>query len=424
MAIHSDMTKVISSIDLGTANGGVYEIHDAKAIHSVADLGLTGYLKFKGAVASESALPTTGNEVGDIYHAVKEEQEYIWVADDNPAVTGHWEEFGSKLMVSHVHSLPSLSGSIGSNGSAAAQKWTQNTGAISGTAAAQEWTQGDSSVTVEGSNKASVVTGTVNVSVTTPTYKYLSAALNEAPTLVNPTTDSVLGTGTTFTASGTTVGSTGTAKAITGFGTHTTASAITELNSTTVQEVKSIVPGEAASWSASVSDAGVLSFKFDTNKPTQVTKGASASLATPTAKNTAKAITALGTATTKDCLTGVQVTKQPTIAVGTNDQVAAMTGATISKPSVILTANATTGNGRIKYTEATTDTNEPRDLINGSAAAQEWTQGTSSVTVAGTNTTSTVSGSATVTGTNAASKVTGSVSITTTGKFTGVPQQQ
>ena len=422
MATNNHTNAIISQVNIGNT---LYDIHDSNAIHTLADLGslgmdTSGVFVFKGTVATVADLPTTGNQVGHVYHVTANHSEYIWAKVDGASAEG-WEEFGEHFVVSHTHDIPALSGSINSNGSAAAQVWTQQSGSINsnGSAAAQVWTQGTSSVTMAGSNAASTVTGTTPVAVTTPSHKYLSAALSENPSLT-PETDTVLGAGTTFTASGVTVASSGTkANAITGFGTHTTAAAITALNSTTVQEVKSITPGSAATWSASVDD-GVLSFSFTANTPTAVTKGASSSLATPTAKSTANAITALGTPSTTACLTGVAVTNQPTITVGTNDQVAAMTSATVSKPSITLTANSSSATGRIKYTETTSESNESRDLVNGSAAAQKWTQGTTTINVTGTNAASKVTGGVTVTGTNAASKVTGG--ITTVANTTGQPE--
>ena len=58
--------NIISKINI---NNTLYEIHDAEAIHELADLGLTGYLQFRGAVATVDDLPSTGNN-GDIYHVV------------------------------------------------------------------------------------------------------------------------------------------------------------------------------------------------------------------------------------------------------------------------------------------------------------------------------------------------------------------
>lgn len=128
-------------------------------------------------------------------------------------------------------------------------------------------------------------------------------------------------------ASGTAVGANGTAAAITGFGTHTTGTAIKELNTTTIKN-PTVTSGTAASWGASVSN-GVLSFSFTANTPTAVTTS-NVTVATG-AKSTIAPITALGTATTATCLTGVKVTAQPTISLAA------------------YTSNAT---GRIKYVEA------------------------------------------------------------------------
>lgn len=406
------INAIISQVQLGNT---LYDIHDQNAVHSLADLGLTDAMHFKGAVASFDKLPTTADP-GDVYHVVDRDSEYVWVFDNDPAVQGHWEEFGSKFVIDHIHPA-TLTGT--GTGTAEAQKWTQTSGGVEGTAAAQAWTQKTGTVAVTGHNAESAVTGSTQVSITTPTHKYLTASLAATPTFT-PETDSVLGADSTFTASATAVGITDTADAITGFGTHPTTQAIAELNSITVQEVKSITNGSAASWGASV-DNGILSFSWTANTPTAVTKGASASLATPTPKAMATAITGLGTPTTADCATAITVTKQPTITVGTNDRVAAAIGGTISKPGVTLTKNNSTVTGAIQYTETTTDSDVSRALNNGKAAAQTWAMDTGSATVTGTNAASNVTGTASVTGTNAASNV--SVNVTVSGS-TGTAQEK
>ena len=421
----------------------LYDIYDASAVHELADLGLEGYLKFKGAVADMTALNAiTGAAVGDVYHVIDVDSEYIWVADNDPAVTGHWEEFGSKLMIDHTHNIPELSGSIQSNGSAAAQtwtqktgtvsgeaaaqtwtqqsgsvsgeaeaqEWTQDTGTISGSAAAQKWTQGTSSVTVAGSNAASDVSVSGTVKEASGTTKYLTASATKPN--ITPTTDNVLGEGTVFTASGTAVGANGTAAAITALGTPTTSAAITSLNTTKIDSVNSVTEGEAASWGATVSGE-ILSFNWKANTPT-VVNTTETTVATGSAKTTAAAITGFGTHTTKDVLTGVKVTAQPTIAVGAEDRVAAMTGAALaSAPSVTLTTKDATSTGAVQYVQAVTNSNVTKTFT-GEAEGQVWTQGASSVTVAGTNAASTVSGTATVTGTNTASDVSGTATVTGT----------
>lgn len=394
--------SIISQVQLGNT---LYDIHDQNAVHSLADLGLTDAMHFKGAVAKFADLPTTA-ENGDVYHVIERDSEYVWVSDTNPAVEGHWEEFGSKFVIDHIH--PATLTGTGS-GTAAAQTWSQTSGTITGTAAAQTWTQKTGTVAVTGHNAESAVTGTTKVSITTPTHKYLTASLAATPTFT-PTTDNVLGADTTFTASNTAVGISSTADAITGFGAHPTTQAIAELNSTTVQEVKSITAGSAAQWGASVSN-GILSFSWTANTPTVVEKKTSASIATPTPKSMATAITGLGTPTTADCATAISVTAQPTITVGTNDTVAAATGGTVSKPGVTLTKNNNTVTGAIQYTETTSNADTDRALNNGKAAAQTWTMDSGSATVTGTNAASSVTGTAAVTGTNAASSVNVNVSV-------------
>lgn len=421
----------------------LYDIYDASAVHELQDLGLEGYLKFKGAVANMTALNAiTGAAVGDVYHVIDVDSEYIWVADSDPVVSGHWEEFGSKLMIEHIHDIPALSGSIGSNGSAAAQvwsqtagtisgeaaaqtwtqqsgtisgeaeaqTWTQDTGTISGSAAAQKWTQGTSSVTIAGSNAASDVSVSGTVKEASGTTKYLTASASKPN--ITPTTDNVLGEGTVFTASGTAVGANGTASAITALGTPTTSAAITSLNTTKIDSVSDVTEGEAASWGATVSGE-ILSFNWRANTPT-VVNTVETTVATGSAKTTANAITGFGTHTTKSVLTGVKVTAQPTIAAGTEDRVAAMTGAALaSAPSVTLSAKDATSTGAVQYVQAVTNSDVTKTFT-GEAEGQVWTQGTSSVTVAGSNAASSVSGTATVTGSNAPSDVSGTAAVTGT----------
>ena len=163
-------------------------------------------------------------------------------------------------------------------------------------------------------------------------------------------TDQVLGADTTFsatvtptttnikaTASGTAVGANGTAKAITGFGAHSTqtfvksvtAETSNKLVTTTVPNVTSA--GSASTWNFAMgtgNDSETLIITgANGSAPTlgtakTVATGAvstsgtgSAVVTGVTIGDSAAAITALGTPTTSDCLTGVKVTSQPTIAL-------------------------------------------------------------------------------------------------------------
>ena len=304
------------------------------------------------------------------------------------------------------------------------------------------------SVTVTGANEASVVTGTVAVPTISKTQKYMTASAT-AP-IVTPITNSVLGKNTEFivsggnayttklaaTATGVAVGASGTANAITGFGNHTTAAAITELNTTTIKNptVTTVsVPnvtgndsvtaskvdttaGTAASWTASVSN-GVLSFDWVANTPTTVTAtDVSASKVTlgdalnassvstidvtvaTGSKNTAAAITALGTPTTAAALTGVEVTAQPTVTIAAGatgdvtvatgigdisvtangDDVDVLTDVNVDAPAIILTNNTTNVTGSVPVVAAVDVGSGSASIQNGVAAAQKWTQSTGS----------------------------------------------
>ena len=301
-------------------------------------------------------------------------------------------------------------------------------------------------VAVTGVNEPSVVTGAVTVPTVSKTQKYMTASAT-AP-IVIPTTDSVLGANTQFTvsggdvyttklaatASGVAVGASGTTDVITGFGNHITATAITDLNTTTIKNPTvtpvsipnvtgndvvtaskvSATAGQAATWSASVSN-GVLSFDWVANTPTTVTAtDVSASKVTlgealsassvstddvtvaTGSKSTATAITALGTPTTVAAITGVEVTAQPTITIAASDNgdvtvatsispisviasdnnVDVLTGVSVVAPAITLTNNVTNVTGAVPVISAIEIGSESTNLQNGIAAAQKWTQAT------------------------------------------------
>ena len=438
--------NIISSIKLPNDNA-VYEIHDAQAIHSVEELGLSSALVFKGTKTAVSNLPTSGNKVGDVWYVAADDCEYVWTDSSK------WEAFGN------VHD-------------AASSTHTHT-------------------VAVTGTNKSSAVTGTVTVPTVSRTTKYLTAT-NSAPT-VGTNFDSVLGANTTFTvsggeasttkikasASGVAVAGSGTAAAITGFGAHTTDSVLgadatfkvsgggtntsnmvtttiknptvtsvsipnvtgnTAVTASKVSSAGSKTNGTAASWGASVNN-GVLSFSWTANTPTAVTlptfsdvtatnttlgtalsassvttsdvavatgalstSGAGASVATGVKAFTVtvdnadpvEAITALGTATTANALTGVEVTSQPVVTLSSGstgdvsvvtgvsgvsvtasgDNVSALTNIRVEASEITLKANATDTDmtGAIPYISTLTVGSTDASLKDGSAAAQVWTQ--------------------------------------------------
>jgi hypothetical protein len=171
-------------------------------------------------------------------------------------------------------------------------------------------------------------------------------------------TDVVLGEATTFTgvdptitvtpsttylgatASGTAVGADGTAAAITGFGTHTTDTFVKSVTAETNKNlVTTTVPnvtnaGTASTWDfamgSGVNAETLIISGANSTAPTLGTAKTVATGATSTSGtgdavvtgvtvgDSAQAITALGTPTTANALTGVKVTAQPTVNLGTN----------------------------------------------------------------------------------------------------------
>ena len=194
-------------------------------------------------------------------------------------------------------------------------------------------------------------------------------------------TDVALGEGTTFTASGTAVGADGTAAAITGFGAHTTDTFVKSVSAETNKNlVTTTVPNVTGSTDVSVPNitantsatANKSTWTFEmgsgnagetliigggngsdvtaTNTTlgaaataSKVTLGTAKTVATGATSTTgtgdavvtgvtigssAAAITALGTPTTSNVLTGVKVTAQPTITAGEDDEITVLTNGT------------------------------------------------------------------------------------------------
>ena len=391
----------ISQIKL--PNNVTYDIYDAKAFHSIEDIGLGTVMRFCGV--TESLDTITSAKAGDVYiipggRDDENDKEYICTHDfDGAANPSAWEELGmvyDAASTTHKHN-----------------------------------------VQVSGSNKPSTVTGTITTTIPTVSKNSKYLKVTAAQNNDKHSTEGVLGEKTQFTVSGggattkglyaqrstgVAVGADGTAKAITALGTPTKATAITELNTTTIYNptatdvtipnitsVGSKTDGEAASWSASVSN-GVLSFSWTANTPTSVTMptlgdSISASLVSTSpvtvatgSKTTAQAITGFGTHTTADALTGVKVTTQPVITLGLgstdegvevvtevgtfavtaggNDIVGAITN--VADPTITAVLEST-NNGGVAIDNITIGSTTATATHNLTAAAQEWTQGTTTV---------------------------------------------
>lgn len=225
-----------------------------------------------------------------------------------------------------------------------------------------------------------------------------ATASSSSVTFTGGTTDKVLGSDATFTttvtpsttnikatASGTAVGANGTAAAITGFGAHSTETFVKSVTADTTKKlVTTTVPnvtgntnvtipnvtsaGSASTWafnmgsgddaetlviSGTNSVAPTLGTALSASKVTlgtaktvatgaATTSGTGAAVVTNvTIGDSAAAITALGTPTTSNCLTGVKVTAQPTVSLATG--ATAGTGV-ISVATGISSATTTTNN--------------------------------------------------------------------------------
>ena len=430
-------SNILHSIKL--PNGTTYEIHDAQAIHSLADLAalgmdVDGAFVFKGTVATVADLPTTGNKVGYVYHVTADHSEYVWAKVDG-GTSESWEEFGDHFLVDHKHTVTVA----GSNG----------TSSVSGSA------------TVTGGNAASSVSGTASIAnapkvsasakyakVSTgndtfvksypgATSKLVTTSITPAGTATNvissvtPTTGSITGVSGSTTASKATAGdAVAVAKAGTAVTLATRASSQTTVGNANVGTAVtvatglsggSVTAGSKASWSASVTD-GVLSFSFTQNTPTAVTlPTASTTSITPATASTTKIYgvggtksvipavdngsitpytfadvtvpTAAAEATT--VVTGVSTGTASVATVGTAKTVATgslsssgtgssvMTGLGTASTAKALTsaslAAGTSSDGVHTGDDVTIETQTLSGTISGTAAAQTWTQNTGTI---------------------------------------------
>ena len=233
-----------------------------------------------------------------------------------------------------------------------------------------------------------------------------ATASSSAVTFTGRTTDTVLGSDATFTttvtpsttnikatASGVAVGANGTAAAITGFGTHTTETFVKSVSADTTKKlVTTTVPnvtgnsnvsipnvtsvGSASTWAFNMGtgddDETLIISGANSTAPTlgtalsasKVTLGTAKTVATGEATtsgsgsaivtnvtigDSAAAITALGTPTTSNCLTGVKVTSQPTVSLATG----ATAGTGVISVATGIASATTTTNDKDEVTAVT-----------------------------------------------------------------------
>ena len=375
----NDTTPYISKITL--PSGNTYNIKDAAAREAIA--ALEGGSYFLGATTTPLTDQATTNPItvdgksvtvtnGNI--VVHDNAEFIWNGSK-------WIEFGDLSNLGQLAYKDSVSLNKGTGDNVLGEATT--------------FTNASSSVTFSGGTTDKVLGSDATFSTTvTPSTTYIKA-----------------------TASGTAVGANGTAAAITGFGEHTTDTFVKSVSVTQGNKlVTTTVPNVTGNTNVSIPNvtgnttvtANKSTWAFamgsGTNAETliisggngndvtatnttlgtalsasKVTLGTAITVATGSATSSgtgaalvtgvtvgdsATAITALGTPTTSNCLTGVKVTKQPTIALATD---------------------STSGTGKVSVatgiTSATTTTNNKDEVTavtgigTGTAAAQKITVG-------------------------------------------------
>ena len=103
-------SNILHSIKL--PNGTVYEIHDAQAVHTLADLAALGMntegiFSYQGIVATVADLANKAEVKGHVYHVTADGSEYVYTGEA-------WEEFGHHFLVEHTHAV-TVTGTNGSS---------------------------------------------------------------------------------------------------------------------------------------------------------------------------------------------------------------------------------------------------------------------------------------------------------------------
>lgn len=94
-------TGVAGIIQIATDNEAETGTDTTKAINpkqlKTAIDGLGSVFTLKGSVENVAALPSTGNEIGDVYYVISENVGYIWL---NDGTTNRWEQLGLPIDLS------------------------------------------------------------------------------------------------------------------------------------------------------------------------------------------------------------------------------------------------------------------------------------------------------------------------------------
>ena len=363
MATHTN--KVISQIKLPT--GVTYDIHDKEAIHSIGDLGLEEAMKFMGVKATVAELPASGNTPGDVWHVVEDDQEYIWV-DAFGSEAAHWEEFGSKFVVEHVHDF-------------------------------------NTSVTVTGENAGSAVSGSGSISVPTVSKeaKYIKSTSSDdtfvksyAGATNKLVTSSVTSAGAEIDVVNDVTASTTSITGVSGSVIASKATAGSNVEVATGLQGGAVTNGAAAAWNGTVDDNGLLTITWTANTPTAVTlpTATTTSIASysfedvtvPKAASATTVVTDVTTDTAKAATVGDAVTVATGALAANGGGATVMTGLgtpTTAKALVGVDLAAGSAVDGIAVGDTVTIGTENKTVnITGTAAAQVWTQ--KSGTVSGT----------------------------------------
>lgn len=240
-----------------------------------------------------------------------------------------------------------------------------------------------------------MVTTTVkNPTVTSVTVPNISGNESVKASKVSSTGSKTNGTAASWTASVD-------ANGVLSFGwTANTPTAVTLPTFTEVTATNTVLGTAASASKVETSDVVVATGALaSTGAGASVATGVSAISVAVNEADAVNAITALGAATTANALTGVKVTAQPTVTISSGstgdvsvatgisgisvaasgDNVDALTNVAVAAPTVTLTNNDSNITGAVPVVSSVNIGSTDVSLRNGQAAAQKWTQGTTTV---------------------------------------------
>ena len=168
--------KIPKDINGGTSDL-IYEIHDAKAIHSAADLGLGAALRYLGTKATKNDLPTSGNKNGDVWHVTEDDYEYVWNGTEWEELGAPHDFVGTTEFDKHTHSFNAPSVTVPAlTGTGTIDKYKATTTKLKATAEAPTISAGGTTASVLKSGATTTINATTSVSPTAGTQSRGTAA--------------------------------------------------------------------------------------------------------------------------------------------------------------------------------------------------------------------------------------------------------